>query len=108
MSPRAGLKAGPYVRGRYVHLVLRRRYCTLAVSVAVPVKVNVQLDFLLPPLEQAPVHMAERPPETVNVICVLVANVADPLLPTVTLIPPGLEVTVVPLRPVAVTVSVAV
>ena len=37
----------------------------------------------------------------------LVANVADPLLPTDTLIPAGLDVIRSPLRPVAVTVSVA-
>ena len=38
---------------------------------------------------------------------VLVANDADPLLPTATLIPAALDVTRSPLRPVAVTVNVA-
>jgi hypothetical protein len=42
------------------------------------------------------------------VIAVPVVKVAEPLLPTVTLIPAGLEVTRSPLRPVAVTVSIAV
>lgn len=36
-----------------------------------------------------------------------VANVAEPVLPTVTLIPVGVDVTRSPLRPVAVTGSVA-
>ena len=83
-------------------------HLTLADTVAAPVSVNVQLLFLFPPLEQAPDQMALRPPETVNVICVPVVNDADPVLPTVTLMPAGLEVTRWLLRPVAVTVSVAV
>src|SRR5947207_1072500 len=44
----------------------------------------------------------------VSVIDVPVVNGADPVPPTATLIPAGLEVTRSPLRPVAVTVSVAV
>ena len=40
-------------------------------------------------------------------IDVPVANDAEPLLPTLTLIPAGLDVTRSPLRPLAVTVSVA-
>ena len=72
-----------------------------------PARVNVQDFALLPPLEQAPDQTASRPPETLSVIWVLVANVADPLLPTDTLIPAGLDVIRSPLRPVAVTVSVA-
>ena len=75
---------------------------------AVVVNVNVQLFALFPPLEQAPVQMASRPFETVSVIDVPVVNDADPVLPTATLIPTGVEVTRSPLRPVAVTVSVAV
>ena len=77
-------------------------------TVAVPVNVNVQVFVLLPPLEQAPDQMASRPFETVSVIAVPVVNDADPVLPTATLIPTGVEVTRSPLRPVAVTVSVAV
>jgi hypothetical protein len=68
--------------------------------------VNVQV--LLPPLEQAPDQTALRPFETVSVIAVPVVNGAGMVLPTATLIPAGLEVTRSPLRPVAVTVSVAV
>jgi len=52
--------------------------------------------------------MASRPFETVSVIEVPVVNDADPVLPTATLIPAGVEVTLSPVRPVAVTVSVAV
>ena len=42
-----------------------------------------------------------------SVIGVPVANIAEPVLPTATLIPAGLEVTRSPLLPVAVTVTVA-
>src|SRR6266850_2249801 len=86
----------------------RRSHCTLALSVAVPVSVNVHVFVLFPPLEQAPDQMASRPFETLNVICVPVANVADPLPSTMTLMPAGLEVTRSSLRPLVVTVSVAV
>ena len=74
---------------------------------AVPVSVNVHVLLLLPPLEQAPDQMALRPLETRSVIDVPVANDAEALLPTATSIPAGLEVTRSPLRPLAVTVSVA-
>ena len=84
------------------------RHCTFAVTDAVPASVNVQLFALLPPLEHPPDHTASRPFETVSVIDVPVVNDADPVLPTATLIPTGVEVTRSPLRPVAVTVSVAV
>jgi len=52
--------------------------------------------------------MASRPLETLSVIDVPLANGADPVLPTETLMPAGLETTRSPLRPVAVTVSVTV
>jgi len=80
----------------------------LAVTDAAAVSVNVQLLALFPPLEHAPDQIASRPFEIVSVIDVPVVNGADPVLPTATLIPAGLEVTRSPLRPVAVTVSVAV
>jgi len=67
----------------------------------------VHIFALLPPLEQAPDQIASRPLDTVSVIEMPVANVAEPVLPTATLIPAGLELTRSPLRPVAVTVSVA-
>jgi len=81
-------------------------YCTFALTEEFPVKVNVQLAVLL--AEHAPVHMATRPPETVNVTRLPEGNAADPARPTATLIPDGFEVTRIPLRPLAVTVSVAV
>ena len=68
----------------------------------------MQLFVLLPPLEHAPDQMASRSFETESVIAVPVAKEADPVLPTATEIPAGLEPTVSPFRPVAVTVSVAV
>jgi hypothetical protein len=72
-----------------------------------PAIVNVHVFRLLPPLEQAPDQIASRPLVTVSVIDVLVVNDADPVLPTVTLMPAGLDVIRWPLRPVAVTVNVA-
>ena len=50
--------------------------------------------------------MASRPFETVRVIAVPPANDADPVLPTATLMPAGLDVIRSPLRPLAVTVRV--
>ena len=63
---------------------------------------------LFPPLEHAPDQIASRPLVTLNVIEVPVLNEAEPLEPTDTLMPAGLDVTRSPLRPVAETVSVAV
>ena len=80
---------------------------TLTVTDAAPVSVNVQLLALLPPLEQAPDQVASRPLATFSVIDVPVVNDADLVLPTVTSMPAGLDVMRSPLRPVAVTVSVA-
>ena len=50
--------------------------------------------------------MASRLLVTLNVIDVPAENDAEPVVPTLTLIPAGLDVTRSPLRPVAVTVSV--
>ena len=83
-------------------------HCTLAVTAAVALSVNAHVLRLLPPLEHAPDQIASRPFETLSVITVPLTNDADPLLPTATLMPAGLEVTLSPLRPVAVTVSVTV
>ena len=69
--------------------------------------VNVHVLRLLPALEQAPDQIASRPLLTLSVIDVPVANAADPDAPTLTLIPAGDDVTRSPLRPDAVTVSVA-
>jgi len=83
-------------------------HCTLAATDALAVSVKVQLFRLLPLLEQAPNHTASRPFETVSVTDAPTVNAADPLLPTGTLNPAGLEVTRSPLRPLAVSVTVAV
>jgi hypothetical protein len=83
-------------------------YCTLAVTEALPFNVNVQVFVLLPPLEQAPDQMTSRSFVARSVIAVPTVNDAEPLLPTETLMPAGVEVTRSPPRPVAVTVSVAV
>ena len=85
-----------------------RPHCTFAVTVAAPVSVKVQVFVLFPPLEQAPDQIASRPFVTLSVIEAPVVNDADPVVPTATLIPAGLDVTLSPLRPVAVTVSLAV
>ena len=63
---------------------------------------------MLPLLEHAPDQIASRPFETLSVIDDPVANDADPVLPTATLRPEGVELTVSPLRPLAVSVSVCV
>jgi len=76
--------------------------------VAVPLSVNVHVFALLPPLEHAPDQIASRPFETLSVIEVPVANDAEPVLATATLMPAGFDSTRSPLRPLAVTVSVAV
>jgi len=72
-----------------------------------PVIVNVQVFVLLPPLEHAPDQIASRPFETLSVTDVPVLNEAEPVLPTFTLMPAGFDVTRSPLRPDAVTESVA-
>jgi hypothetical protein len=78
------------------------------VTAALPFSVNVHVFVLSPPLEQAPDQIASRSFVTLKVIDVPVLNGADPVLPTVTLIPAGLDITRSPLRPVAVTDNVAV
>jgi tryptophanyl-tRNA synthetase len=85
-----------------------RSHCTLAVTEAFAFSVNVQVFVLLPPLEHAPDQMTSRSLVALSLITVPVANAAEPLLPTATLIPVGVDVTRSPPRPVAVTVSVAV
>ena len=82
-------------------------HCTLALTVAAALSVNVQVATLLPLLEHAPDQMALRPFETPRVIAVPVAKVDEALLPTSTLTPAGADVMRSPLRPLAVTVSVA-
>jgi hypothetical protein len=73
-----------------------------------PFNVNIHVRCLLPPLEHAPDQTASRLLLTRSVIDVPMLNDAEPVFGTRTLIPVGVDVTVSPLRPVAVTVSVAV
>jgi hypothetical protein len=80
----------------------------LAVTAALAFNVKVQLFVLLPPLEHAPDQMTSRSFVARSVIAVPIGNDAEPVLPTATLIPVGVDVTRSPPRPVAVTVSVAV
>jgi len=61
----------------------------LALTAALPFRVNVHVLRLVPPLEQAPDQMASRPFDTLSVIDVPVFNDADPMLPTVADIPAG-------------------
>ena len=68
----------------------------------------MQVFCLLPPLEQAQDQITSRLLVALSVIDVPVVNDAEPVLPTLTLIPAGFDVTRSPLRPVAVTVRVAV
>src|SRR5262249_39454364 len=78
----------------------------LAITDAGPLIVNVH-DFVLRlPLEQAPDQIASRPFETDSVTDVPLENDAEPVLPTATLIPAGLDPILLPDRPVAVTVNV--
>jgi hypothetical protein len=83
-------------------------YCTLAVTDALAFTANVHVLVLFPPLEQAPDQIASRPFVTLSVTEVPTLNDVDPVLPTFTLMPAGLDSTRSPLRPVAVTVRVAV
>ena len=81
-------------------------HCTFPVTDAFAVGVNVHVLLLFPPLEQAPDQTASRPLATLRVIDVPPAKDPEPVLPTLTLMPDGLEVTRSPLRPEAVTESV--
>jgi len=68
----------------------------------------VQVLALLPPLEHAPDQMASRPLETVSVMRVPGANAAVDVLPTIALIPAGLELMLSPCLPPAVTLRFTV
>ena len=65
------------------------------------------MQLLLRP-EHAPLQVASRPCDTVSVTGAPILKGTDAVLPTATLMPAGFDVTVSPLRPVAVTVRVAV
>src|SRR5919199_841090 len=110
-EPAAGYKlrrSFSYRLGARAAVVPRRLHCTLTLSEASAFNVNVQDGVLLPPLEHAPDQIALLPLETLRVMLVPCANDACAELPTRTLMPAGLDVTVSPVRPVAETVSVTV
>ena len=79
----------------------------MALTDPAALNVKVQVRRLDPLLEQAPDQMASRPLVTLSLIDAPVVNDAEPVVPTATLMPAGLDVTRSPLRPVAVTVNVA-
>jgi hypothetical protein len=79
----------------------------LALTDALAFNTNVHVLVLLPPLEQAPDQIASRLLVTRSVIDVPVGNEAEPVVPTLTLIPVGVDVIRSPLRPDAVTVRIA-
>jgi hypothetical protein len=79
----------------------------LAPTDPLPLSANVQLFVLLPPLEHAPDQTAARPFVTLKVIEVPALKDAEPVLPTVTSMPTGFDVTRSPLRPDTVTVKIA-
>ena len=99
--------AGDWTDVAHVLRANAQPYCTLAVTLAFPLSVKAQVRVLSPPLEQAPDQMASRPLVTDSVIRVPLANVVEPVLPTATLMPAGVDRTLSPLRPEAVTVSIA-
>src|SRR5215467_14569553 len=91
--------------GAVASSVRRPCYWTLALTEAAPVRVDVHVFVLFPPLEQAPDQITSRVLVALSVIDVPIVTVAELVVPTATLIPAGLEVTRSPVRPVAVTVS---
>src|SRR5213079_17313 len=63
---------------------------------------------LAPPLLHTPDQITDRPLVALRVMLVPTAKLAEPVVPTGTLSPAGVEETVSPARPVAVRVSAAV
>jgi uncharacterized membrane protein len=65
---------------------------TFAVTLALPFSVNVHVFLLAPPLEQAPDQITSRSFVARSVIELPTVNDADPVLPTATLMPAGVEI----------------
>ena len=57
--------------------ILHFPHCTLALTDALPLMVNVHVLVLLPPLAHAPDQIASRPLLTLKVIALLAAKLAD-------------------------------
>src|SRR5213594_5250771 len=85
-----------------------RAYWTLAVSEPAAFRVKVQVGVLAPPLLHTPDQITDRPLVTPSLMLVPTGKVAEPVDPTGTLSPAGVEETVSPARPLAVRVSSAV
>ena len=68
----------------------------------------MQLGVLMPPLLHTPDQITERPLVALRVMLVPTAKLAEPVVPTGTFSPAGVERTLSPARPVAVRVSSAV
>src|SRR5437870_1503602 len=85
-----------------------RAYWTLAVSEPAAFRMKVQVGVLAPPLLHTPDQITDRPLVTPRVMLVPTGKVAEPVNPTGTLRPAGVDETVSPARPVAVRVSSAV
>jgi hypothetical protein len=72
----------------YVSSLTKARLVTVSLNVGsdrgFPVRVNVQVFVLFPPLEHAPDQMTSRPFVALSVVAAPVANDAVPLLPTLT------------------------
>src|SRR5437667_3000543 len=85
-----------------------RAYWTLAVSEPAAFRMKVQVGVLAPPLLHTPDQITDRPLVTRRVMLVPTGKVAEAVDPTGTLSPAGVEETVSPARPVAVSVSTAV
>ena len=91
-------RQGDTTRGREKRPLVDSCYCTLALTEALPVRVNVHVFTLFPPLEQAPDQITSRVFVALSVIEVPVVNVAEPVLPTATLIPAAFRIIAKPVR----------
>src|SRR5438094_5834292 len=86
----------------------RRAYWTFAVSELAAFRVKVQLRVLAPALLHTPDQITDRAVVALRVMLVPTGKLAEPVVPTGTFTLAGVETTLTPARPVAVTVSVAV
>src|SRR5262249_23428924 len=80
---------------------------TFAVSELAALSVKVQVGLFTPALLHAPDQITDRPLVALRVMLVPTKKLAEPVVPTGTLSPAGLERTRSPARPVAVRVSSA-
>jgi hypothetical protein len=107
-SDHGTVRVSPRARGARALTGDGRPYCTFTLTAADEATVNAHVFTFWPAEEQTPEKIASRPPPTVSVTRVPVANDALPEPPVTTERPAGLELTVTPLRPDADRVIVAV